>query len=385
MHAAICKSLNHFQRFPISYFFSSFYKRVLYTELMPLTKAFQHLANWQMPFARKKETPKLPQLTDWYNALAQKPFSTLTESDQAMTFSYEDLKIPPVLESNDLIIYNGVRAPGETALHIEHITLYGGKITFRKVGLYLIAAGLRIKYDDPVLLECNNKELSPCRGLKITLPKQSKLESTMGLAPAILTQFTWKPQLPADKPEEWVKELDDKNFPTDHLPWLRLGSNKEIYNEIHRPRSDEPIILHIHGTLTALCWLGRALLNFSLDDNPCHTLSLLNYGGYSSLAPGSAELRCVAPGGKNIPTQLVSWLATQGSPAAPPTAEPPPVIEPTADPTPPPSVAASAPPPASAASDAAPAAAPVAAAAASTTPPPETVIPTPAASSAPPA
>ncbi|MES2207999.1 MAG: hypothetical protein V4525_14530 [Pseudomonadota bacterium] len=303
---------------------------------MPLTKAFQHLANWQMPFSRKKETPKLPQLRDWYNALAQKPFSTLTESDQAMTFSYEALKIPPVLETNDLIIYNGVRAPGETALHIEHITLYGGKTTFRMVGLYLIAAGLRIKYDDPVLLECNNKELSPCRGLKITLPKQSKLESTMGLAPAILTQFSWKPQLPADKPEEWVKELDDKNFPTDHLPWLRLGSNKEIYNEIHRPRSDEPIILHIHGTLTALCWLGRALLNFSLDDNPCHTLSLLNYGGYSSLAPGSAELRCVAPGGKNIPAQLVSWLAAQGSPATPSPAEPAPVAEPAAEPTPPP-------------------------------------------------
>lgn len=270
----------------------------------------------KIAFWRRAPEPVTPLLKDWYAALPKHPSSSTT--DVPITFTHEELKIPSLLNCDNLIIYNGIRSPGGTALHIEHIVIYGGKAAFRMLGMYLIAAALRIKYDEPVRIECTNKELSPCRGLKIGMPKQSKLEKSLQLAPGILTQWSWTPAIPESRSEHWVREQDDSNFPSDHLPWLRLGSLAEVYSEHHRPRSDQAIITHLTGTLPSLCWLARGLLNFALDDNPCHTWSLLNYGGHSSLTSGSAELRFVSPGGSDIPPSIASWLENQRPPAPPP-------------------------------------------------------------------
>jgi hypothetical protein len=267
---------------------------------------------WRTP----QPPPSLPSLKHWYEQLETKPYSTHPSELKPITFFYEKLSLPPVLESEELVIFNGVRSPGSKALHIEQIVFYGSKSAFRMLGLYLIAAALRIHHTKTVQLNCTNKEVSPCRGLKIGKAIQSKLEKDVGLAPGILTEWSWTPSIPEGNLTQWVRELDHDGFPKDHLPSLRLGSEETIYDEQHRPRSDQAIFVHLKGTLISLCWLGRGLLNFALEDHPCHTWSLLNYGGHNSLAPESAEIRFVTAEGADIPSDVAKWLAHQ-MPASP--------------------------------------------------------------------
>lgn len=256
--------------------------------------------------------PPTPKLSDWYNSLELKPFSHFPEGGVPQLFTFEHFKLPPVLECDNLMIYNGVRAPGGMAIYIEHIVFYGSKEAFRMLGTYFIAAALRIKYDTAILLKCTNTDLSPVGGIKIGMPEQSKFEKTMKLAPCVLTQWSWTPYIPADRPEQWGKEFSPlSDYPVDHLPLVRLGSPEQIYSEHHRPRSKSDIIVHVKGTLPSLFWLGNGLLNFALEDNPCHTVSLLNYSGHNCLASGSAELRFVSPGGADVHPEVQAWLESQ--------------------------------------------------------------------------
>jgi hypothetical protein len=118
----------------------------------------------------------------------------------------------------------------------------------------------------------------------------SRLEASLGCRFG-LTEVHYRPRIPSGNPNYTTTDQDDPEYPREHLPYCHLGPAG--YRDAGLGRPGEPVCLHVAGTTASLVWLGKFLLNLSLEDNNCRLAYLYNYIPAESLAPGSAELRLV--------------------------------------------------------------------------------------------
>jgi hypothetical protein len=128
--------------------------------------------------------------------------------------------------------------------------------------------------------------------------RASSLEAGLGFRQRI-TEIFYRARLPKDNPNYLTFEQRREEYPPEHLPYWRPGSWNVEGGGVTRP--GEPVCIHAQGTSPSLVWLGKYLLDLSLEDCNAKLGYLYNTDPGESMALGSAELRFVVGDPKGGP------------------------------------------------------------------------------------
>ncbi|HEX8429853.1 MAG TPA: hypothetical protein VF625_01155 [Longimicrobium sp.] len=224
------------------------------------------------------------ELLDW-----SQQFSVPESSDGApkkVRFTSASLPVPEDFRTGSVVAGPGYRRPGGEAISIDSASVTAGRAGYRALGLAMLGYALS-EQRAPLRIH-----LAPSVGriqqIVFWPASASRLEASLGFRLGV-GEIHYRPRLPEGNPNYTTVDQDDPSYPREHLPYCGLGPPDSRTGGV--VRADEPVCLHVGGTVASLVWLGKLLLNLSLADNNCRLAYLYNYNPAESLAPGSAELR----------------------------------------------------------------------------------------------
>lgn len=210
-------------------------------------------------------------------------------------FRAETLKVPTELDAATVHVVPGSRRPNGAAISIDTALITTQRAEFRALGLTMIGYALSDQ-NAPARIRLHEADGSISQ-MVIWPSLPSSLEATLGIRQRV-HEVHYRPQIFDENPDYTTTEQDDETYPREHLPRCSIGSDGVEPNSVVRP--GEPRYLHIEGTAPSLVWLGKFLLNLSLEDCRCTTSYLYNYLPAESLAVGSAELRLMVAGPSSL-------------------------------------------------------------------------------------
>jgi len=224
------------------------------------------------------------ELLDW-----SRQFSVPESSDgvpKKIRFTAASLPVPGEFHTGAVVAEPGARRPGGEAISIDSASVTAGRAGYRALGLAMLSYVLS-EQRSPLRIH-----LAPGAGAiqQVVLwpASASRLEASLGFRLEV-GEIHYRPRLPEGNPNYTTIEQDDAGYPREHLPYCSLGPADSQTGGV--VRADDPVSLHVGGTVAALVWLGKLMLNLSLGDSNCRLAYLYNYNPAESLARGSAELR----------------------------------------------------------------------------------------------
>lgn len=202
-------------------------------------------------------------------------------------FSAATLPAPAECRTDRIRGQAGWRRPGATAVAIDVAYLTADREAYRALGLVLLAYALS-EQDGPLRIHLPGAE-DDLRQIILWPGAHSLLEASLGMRMGV-REVHYRPRLLEGNPNYSTTEQDDEDFPREHLPHCTLAA-PDVHSRHGYPIAGQPVSLHLDGTSPSLVWLGKFLLDLSLDDSRCRRSYLYNMTPAESLAPGSAELR----------------------------------------------------------------------------------------------
>jgi hypothetical protein len=200
----------------------------------------------------------------------------------------ELLPLPLAMSSADLRVGSDRRGGG--SISIEHLVLNAERPAYRALGLALIAYALSPQ-EEPFRLTLTLADHPPEVAQIVFWPSSAaEIDKSLGLKQRI-TQVVYGARLPQDNPNYLTFEQQKEDYPREHLPYCRPGSWNVEGGGV--TRQGEPVCAHVQGASPSLVWLGKYLLNLTLEDCNAMFAYLYNLDPGESMAPNSAELRFV--------------------------------------------------------------------------------------------
>lgn len=210
------------------------------------------------------------------------------------------------------------RAPGESSISIEKVNLTADRDAYRALGMLLIGYALS-EQSEAHRLHLTAATGPELRQIVLWPSTPSPLDEQLDLDRRVV-EVRYRPSLAKGNPNITIDEQDDEWYPRAHLPYARLGHADIEHGGL--VLHNQPVCAHITGTAPSLVWLGKYLLNLSLDDSNCRLARLHNLvPPAESLAQDSAELWFVvgspADGPLLLPhskwgTESAVWIPVRG-------------------------------------------------------------------------
>ena len=229
-------------------------------------------------------------------------------------FTAASVAPPSELETDAIRGMPSNRAPGESAVSIERINLTAEREAYRALGILLIGYALS-EQSEAHRLHLTAAAEGELRQIVLWPSMRSPLDEQLDLHRRVV-EVRYRPALATGNPNITVDEQNDKYYPRAHPPYARLGNPDVEHGGV--VRAGEPVCAHITGTAPSLVWLGRFLLNLSLDDCHCRLARLYNLDPPAvSLADDSAEFRFVVGSPADGPLFLPvskwgNWVPVRG-------------------------------------------------------------------------
>ncbi len=166
----------------------------------------------------------------------------------------------------------------------------------RALGLVVLAYALSAQ-DGPLRIHLPGREHD--LGQIILWPgEHSRLEVSLRMRMGI-REVQYRPRPVQGDPNDCTGP-DGEDFPREHMPLLVLA-RPDMHARGGWPIPGQPVALHLAGTSPSHVWLGKFLLNLSLDESNSGNTQLYNLTPAESLAPGSAELSLTIPDPADAP------------------------------------------------------------------------------------
>jgi hypothetical protein len=231
---------------------------------------------------------------------ANLPVTLPTRSDSTpkrVRFTPELLRLPAAMSTSDIRVLSTRRGGG--SISIEHLIFNAEPPVYRALALALIAYALSTQ-DEPLRLRLPDPPPMEVAQLVFWPSSASEIEKS-GMKQRV-TEVHYRARLPKDNPNYLTFEQLREDYPREHLPYWRPGSwDVEGGGVIRR---GEPVCAHVQGTSPSLVWLGKYLLNLTLEDCNARLGYLYNMDPGESMAPYSAELRFVVCDPREGPLSL---------------------------------------------------------------------------------
>ncbi|HST57517.1 MAG TPA: hypothetical protein VLK84_02440 [Longimicrobium sp.] len=205
-------------------------------------------------------------------------------------FTAATLPVPAECRTDRIRGNPGWRRPGATAIAIDVAYVTADREAWRALGLALLAYALS-EQDGPLRIHLPGGE-HDLRQIILWPGEPSRMDVSLRMRIGI-REVHYRPRPVKGDPNECTNP-DGGDFPRDHMP-LCVLTRPDMHPRFGHPIAGQPVALHLAGTSPSHVWLGKFLLNLSLDESNLGGTQLYNMIPAESLAPGSAELSLTVP------------------------------------------------------------------------------------------